>query len=249
MKYTDEMKSFLREFIPGHTTKEIAAAFYNAFGIKLTKSKIQNLKTKLGVKSGTIGGRFERGHVPANKGKSWEEQGISEDKRQRMLSTCYKPGNMPHNAKDKPIGYERVTKDGYVEVKIADRPTQKERNDNFRMKHHIIWEEENGKPVPPSTMIVFADGDKRNFDPGNLVAVPRNLWSVITRKRIPYYDRESLEQAMAIARLDRKIYERRLDPRICGCCGSSFKPRYANQRTCDICLESGRRSPRRKHAQ
>jgi len=33
---------------------------------------------------------------------------------------------------------------------------------------HIIWEETNGRPVPPATMVIQKDGNKNNFDPSNL---------------------------------------------------------------------------------
>ena len=72
MRYTDEMNSFLREFIPGHSEREIAKAFKERFGIELTRSQVKTLKTRLGVKSVTVGGRFERGHVRANNVRSWE---------------------------------------------------------------------------------------------------------------------------------------------------------------------------------
>lgn len=97
-------------------------------------------------------------------------------------------------------------KDGYVWVKVKDTPQAQvpgSFNDNFRLLHHVVWERANGRPVPPHTMIVFADRDKRNFDPGNLVAVPRDLWTFISLRSIKYYDAESLRTAMAVARLDR----------------------------------------------
>ena len=105
------------------------------------------------------------------------------------------------------------------------------------MKHHIVWEQANGEPVPPHAMIVFADHDRRNFDPGNLVAVPRGLWAAICHEGIPYHDRESLIVAMDIARLKGGVFEAQMRPRACRKCGQEFKPRYIRQRTCDRCLE------------
>lgn len=239
---------FMRSVIPGHTEQQIRDAFQERFGEVLTESQIGNAKRRLGVKSGTTGGRFEKGRVPANKGRTWEEQGISPEAQARSRSTCFKKGGMPHNAKDKPVGYERVSRDGYVEVKVAERPTRSDRNDNFRPKHHLVWEEANGRPVPPSTMIVFANGDKRDFDPANLVAVPRSLWAVISRDRIPYSDRETLEAAMGLARLKSGLHEAQTRERACGACGRTYKPRYERQRTCDACLAAGIRAPRARRS-
>lgn len=198
VRWTTEMDAFLKDFIPGHTEAEIADAFEERFGVRLNRWHVKNAKMRLGVKSGTVGGRFEKGRTPSNKGKTWDEQGISQKARKRMLSTCFKAGEEPANGRRIPLGTERVSKDGYVEVKVS-RFRKAKANDGWRMKHHLVWEKANGRPVPPSTMIVFADGDRSNFDPDNLVAVPRRLWAVIAHNRIPFADRETLELAMGIS--------------------------------------------------
>ena len=207
-EWTSAEVEWFVSFVPGHTEAEISAEHERLFGEPLTEGQIGNAKARYGVKSGTHGGRFEKGMVPPNKGKRQSEF-MSPEAIERTKATRFKKGNMPHNALDKPIGYERVnSKDGYVWVKVAERPSRQDCNDNFRPKHHLVWEEANG-PVPPSTMIVFADHDKRNFDPGNLVAVPRNLWCRISQLRMDYWDRESLELCMARARLHAAIGRKR----------------------------------------
>lgn len=240
VEWDAEKEDFLRGFVPGHTEDEIREAFLARFGIELTESQIGNAKTRLGVRSGTTGGRFEKGHVSHNKGRSWDEQGIPPEKRERMLSTCFKAGSEPVNGQRIPIGSERVGKDGYIQVKVRTRSPVPCANKCWRPKHHLVWEEANGQEVPPKTMIVFADGNKRNFDPGNLVAVPRRLWAVIARQKIAYADREGLETAMALAELKSRIRDRRCRERPCRRCGATFAPRHPNQRTCDACLEARR---------
>ena len=64
VKYTDEMREFLRQFIPNHSESEIIEAFDDKYGIRLNSAKVGNLKVKLGVRSGTKGGCFERGMTP-----------------------------------------------------------------------------------------------------------------------------------------------------------------------------------------
>lgn len=63
----------------------------------------------------------------------------------------------------KPLGYERITKSGYTWVKIAEP-------DVFKAKHRLIWEQHNGA-IPPGYKVIFADGDKTNFDISNLILV------------------------------------------------------------------------------
>ena len=235
--WTPDREAWLRGFTPGHTERETIEEFEHEFGIRLTRTQLKNGKAKLGLRSGTVGGRFEKGHVPANKGKKWDEF-MPPESQERCRGTQYKPGNVPHNALDKPVGYERMAKDGYIQVKVKDE-RQEKANDNFRFKHHVVWEEANGKPVPPGTMIVFADHDKLNFDPGNLVAVPRGIWATIQRCGLEYSDRETLEVAVNIAKLVSARRKVELRPRTCKCCGSEFKPRHSNQRRCDECIGAG----------
>lgn len=240
-RWTGGMDAYFREIAPGRSEAEIADLFELRFGIRLTPGRIGNAKTRLGVRSGTVGGRFEKGHEPANKGKTWDETGMPPEARERILATCFKPGHMPRNADGKPVGYERVGRDGYAEVKVAERPSSPDRNDNFRLRHRLVWEEANGRPVPPSSMIVFADRDKRNFDPGNLVCVPRAEWATICKLGLAYHDRESLEAAMLTARLVQRARRLERSERMRPTCGRAYVPEYGDQRRCRTCIDAGRR--------
>lgn len=208
--WTKEKEDWFRSFVPGHTEPEISAEHERIYGTPLTEGQIGNAKAKFGVKSGTHGGRFEKGHATHNKGKTWDEIGFSPELQAKIRETTFKKGEVRDIRPGwmKPIGYERVNVDGYVEVKVRDSRISgmqsKEPgkfNCNYRFKHHVVWEEANGKPVPPGTRIVFADHDKRNFDPDNLVAVPVSEWRTIQLQHIPYRDRESLKTAVLMAKL------------------------------------------------
>ena len=150
-KYTDEEHKFFREFIQGHTIKEIAAEFNKIFEEPIKESQVKcymgNHKISNGLK-----GYFKKGHVPYNKGKRVPTVG-------RMAETQFKKGNLPPNTK--PVGYERITRDGYTEVKIAMRPSPSSKGDNFKYKHVLIWEERNGT-VPAGHIVIFKDGNKQN---------------------------------------------------------------------------------------
>ena len=237
--WTDEKAAWFRSFVPGHSESEISAEHERLYGTPLSESQIGNAKASLGVKSGTKGGTFRKGHVPANKGKTWDEF-MSPEGQANSRKTQFKHGEI-HGPQGhvKPVGYERVSKDGYVEVKVADG-LQSRANCNYRPKHHVVWESVNG-PIPPHTMIVFADRDKRNFDPDNLVAVDRSIWSTISSKGLSYADRESLEACINVVKLKRAVYEKRLSPRTCRECGAEFQPTFANQSRYRPCID------RRKH--
>lgn len=208
--WTPEREAYFREIVPGHEESEIRALFAERFGITLTEAQIGNAKTKFGIRSGTVGGRFQKGQLSWNKGKPWDEW-MPEEGRAAVLANCFQKGNLPKRPDGwmKPVGYERVTKDGYIEVKVHDG-LQELPNRNYRPKHHVIWEEHNG-PIPPHTNIIFADGDKTNFDPENLVAVSRKDWAPIRHAGYPYADRETLETSVRIVQLSRAIREKEME--------------------------------------
>lgn len=198
--WTPERVEWLRGFVPGHTTDEISAEHERVFGTPLNKQQIGGACTRFGVKSGVNPSRFKKGQASPSKGKTWDELGLSQEARERALSTCFKKGILPMNAAAIPVGTERVNQDGVIEVKIAERKSHPRCNDNWRPKHRLVYEQLNG-PIPEGSAIVFADGDKRNFDPGNLVAVPKALMATINRYGLKFCDAQTLEVAMNVARL------------------------------------------------
>ena len=58
------------------------------------------------------------------------------------------------------MGYERVTVDGYREIKVAEP-------DVFVGKHRMLYEQHYG-PIPEGMNIVFIDGNKENITIENL---------------------------------------------------------------------------------
>lgn len=99
-----------------------------------------------GVRGGAT--RFAKGHVPANKGlrrPGWAPG--------RMAETQFRKGARSGVAVKlwKPIGAERISKDGYLERKVNDdMPLQR----RWKAVHRIVWEAEHG-PIPPGHAVVF----------------------------------------------------------------------------------------------
>lgn len=235
-----EYGEFLAEAVPGRTEDEIADAFEAEFGVRLTRSQVKNAKTRLGVTSGTHGGRFEKGHVPHNKGRTWDELGYGADQRDRMARGQFAPGRVPWTGDLYPVGSERVTRDGYVQVKVRERSPRPGSNRCWELKQRVVWERANGRALGPDEVVLFADGDRGNFDPGNLVAVTRRVNAVINRMRLDHCDRATLETAVAIAELTLKVGERQRGRRKCRECRAEFAPRFARQARCDACIRSMR---------
>lgn len=111
--------------------------------------------------------RFTKGHTPANKGLRRPGWGPG-----RMKSTQFRKGHGRSGvavALYKPIGTERVSKDGYRERKVNDAMPLQSR---WRAVHLILWEAANG-PVPKGFAVCFQNGDKTDIRLDNLVLVAR----------------------------------------------------------------------------
>lgn len=110
--------------------------------------------------------RFPKGHVPANKGL--RRPGFAPG---RMRETQFKRGVRQGVAVKlyKPIGAERMSKDGYLERKVNDDLPLQAR---WRAVHLILWEAANG-PIPPGHAIAFRNGDKADIRLENLECITR----------------------------------------------------------------------------
>lgn len=103
-----------------------------------------------------------------------------------------------------PIGSERVNGDGYIDIKVDDGKLQK----NWKGKHILIWEADNG-PVPPGHVVIFGDGNNRNFNPDNLILVSRKQLVRLNQMSLIQGDAELTKTGIAIADICNKIGERK----------------------------------------
>ncbi|WP_285259215.1 HNH endonuclease signature motif containing protein [Halopseudomonas bauzanensis] len=100
--------------------------------------------------------RFEPGLTPWNKGrKGWQAGG-------RSAETQFKKGEMAGRAQAlyKPVGHERITKDGILQRKVRDDGPLHRR---WKSVHSILWEEHHG-PIPSGHIVVFKDKGPRHTD-------------------------------------------------------------------------------------
>lgn len=148
--------------------------------------------------------RFQKGQAPPNKGlrrPGWH--------RGRMKETQFKKGALTGCAAKvvKPIGAERMSKDGYLERKINnDLPFQA----RWRGVHRIRWEEVNG-PQPKGYALKSKDGNKLNTDPSNWELVPRALLPRLNNQYGRNYDGAPVEvkpSIMAVAKLEHAMIEK-----------------------------------------
>lgn len=146
-----------------------------------------------------FGTRFQPGQAPANKGL--RRPGWSPG---RMRETQFRKGERTGIAVKlyKPIGTERVSKDGYLERKVNDDlPLQR----RWKFVHRIVWEEANG-PVPKGYCVAFKDGDKRNVSLDNLEL--RSLVENMRRNTIQNLPKELSHAYRLLGAIKRQINRR-----------------------------------------
>lgn len=169
-------------------------------------SSISNRRQKLRLQrtpeqQARIGtGQFKPGQAPWNTGKKgWQAGGRSKD-------TQFKPGR-PSNTW-RPVGAERVSKDGILLRKVADTGHKKT---DWKAVHVLEWEEHNG-PLPDGMIVVFKDKDRANFDPDNLEAVTRA--ENMRRNSISRYGEEYRRTALTLGWFRRKLTQLEQDHEI-----------------------------------
>lgn len=162
-----EEDAFLTRLYPLRRAVEIADV------LGRTLAAVENRRTKLGLRKGTNAGRFQPGQTSWNKGKHHTAGG-------RSAETRFKPGNRPHTWR--PIGANRVSKEGYLQRKVADTGCTRR---DYVPVHHLVWRM-HGRSVPAGHALAFRDGNKANPDINNLELVHRReLMARNTVHRLP----------------------------------------------------------------
>lgn len=138
-------------------------------------------------------GRFEKGHIPFNKGKKWSDY-MSEESQEELRKHLFKKGNKVHNSR--PIGSERFDKDYYVVVKVAEP-------NKWQLKHRYLYEQKYGK-IPKGYNLIFADGDKYNFDLDNLVLVSNAELLIMNKKGLYKKNKELTKTGSLVAKVINK---------------------------------------------
>jgi hypothetical protein len=137
--------------------------------------------------------------MPANKGlrrPGWAPG--------RMKETQFKKGERRGVAVRlyRPIGTERISKDGYLERKVNDDlPLQRW----WRAVHLLVWEAAHGR-VPKGHAIVFRNGDKRDIRLDNLQCISRR--ELMARNTVHNLPKPLAETIQLLGALNRQIRRR-----------------------------------------
>lgn len=184
--------------------------FCETFGREdVTAVNLHSLRKRKGWKTGRTG-CFEKGAVPVNKGKPCAPG--TGGRHPNARKTQFKRGQEPHNTKY--LGHERVNKDGYVEISVAETNPHTGYERRYVHKHVHLWTQKHG-PVPEGFALKSLDGDRSNADPSNWELVPRALLPRLNGRFGRDYDKapgELKPTIMAVAKLEHRVREKSRTP-------------------------------------
>ena len=185
--WSNEEKEYLAKITPGKHYKEIQELMKNKFNLEFTMNQIKGAIWRYKLNTGFTG-RFQKGDIPFNKGKSQKDY-MSAESIEKTKKTRFKKGQSPINWR--PVGSERITKDGYTEIKIAEPNV-------WELKHKVLWEREHGS-IPPKHVVIFADGNKENLDINNLMLISREKLLIMNTNELIKKDAELTKTGALIA--------------------------------------------------
>lgn len=180
------MKQFILDNYKGRYNQELADLFNQKFNTNITSRTIKSYKANNKLNSG-LTGKFRKGQTPHNKGKK-----MPKEVYEKVKHTMFAKGNVPPN--HRPVGSERISKDGYIEVKVAEP-------NKWRLKQRVVYEEAKEK-IPEGCPMIFLDGNKRNFDIDNLRCITRSELLYLNCNGLNNSN-EITETGILMARLDR----------------------------------------------
>lgn len=186
--WTDEQEQYLVAHYATTSNAELAAALgkKNADRV-MAKASLLGLKksSEFLSEQSKNGGQFKKGMTPHNKGKK-----LSDSTKAKLAKTMFKSGNRPHNTLK--VGAETQDKYGYVMVKVAEPNV-------WQYKHHIAYSE----PVPTGHKVIFLDGNKYNFERGNLQLVSNA--ELMNRNTMHRYPPELVRLLKTLNKLKKRV--------------------------------------------
>lgn len=208
-KYNDEIIDYVKANHKGKSTIELSDEINKVFNMNTTPDNIQNLKSRIRRNEGFVfaparnDGCIKKGNIPMNKGKKWDEY-LTKEQQERARKTTFKKGHKSANAVE--IGEEHMRysgskpdDDGYLFVKVCDGKGNK----NWIPKQRVIYEQHHG-PIPADHKVIFADGNRFNFDIDNLILVSNAEEFIMNQKGLRHDDKDLTKTGSLIAKVINK---------------------------------------------
>lgn len=183
-KWTETEIDFLRQVYPEKGRMETMRLFNEHFGLNVTKDAIKQQVQRYQIKAPT-NGCFIKGREPHNKGVPMSAEQYAKCKR-----TMFKKGSVPPNKKE--LGSERITVDGYIEVKIAEP-------NKWELLQVLVIQGMIGRRLKKGVeMVRFLDGNTLNCDPANLMLTTRTVNARLNQRKIKPSSVETMKAAIQV---------------------------------------------------
>lgn len=170
--FNQEQIEFIKKNVDGNRNKELAQLINDRFSLSITSTQICQWKQTHGVKSKTSLYGWRKGKTGGQDFKI--------------------PSEPSHS---KPVGSERVTKRGVVQIKVA--------RGKWIDKHRYLYEQANGS-IPDNHIIIFMNGDKSDIRLENLKCISRRELSYMNKQKYEIYDSDSKESAILLSKIGLK---------------------------------------------
>lgn len=195
-RWTEQEIEFVRKIYPYNSNKKIIEMLKEKFGFETTSRKLLNTKTKYKMPDKVIpnSGRLQKGVVPWNKGKK-----MSNETKKKLKNTFFRKGQTINN---RPIGSTRLGNDGYLVIKI-------EEPNKWQLYQRYVYEKAHGVKLAKNEAVIFADGDKTNFDIDNLIKVSKANLCYLNSNNLIFDDPELTKVGVTVSKVAEKINERK----------------------------------------
>lgn len=201
-KWTPEMDAQLSELFPVNRSKDVAIIMGITTTAVVNRAHQKGLKKESAyillrwaenieaLKKSGKAYKFEKGHKPVQTGTR-----LSEETKRKISASLMNRNHQRHN--ELTLGSERVDIHGYTRVKVEGQRL-------LAYKHRYLWEQAHG-PIPAGHAVIFADGNRSNFDLSNLVCVSKGELAI--KNNFKKYGPEIAESILLLSQIKRKLKE------------------------------------------
>jgi hypothetical protein len=185
--FTHSQVEFIKAKYLLHKPKRVAELLNKTCNGSFTEAQIKSFVHNHGINCGRSG-HFEKGIVPWNTGT----KGVM-----KVNKTSFKKGDIPLN--HRPVGSERITKDGYRSIKIAEP-------NKWELLQRYNWALIHGNENMPENLR-FKDGNRLNCEPDNLEPVTNSEHMRLTHLGYNTMPDEVKPVILNIVKMEDKIYK------------------------------------------
>lgn len=198
--FTYEQEKFIKENVKGTLNADLTDLVNETFGTSYTVSQVRNLKNRRRWSSG-LTTHFKKGHKPFNKGLKQTDY-MTAEQIDKTKATRFKKNSVPPNWKE--IGSTRISKDGYLEIKVSDLKG----NNNYKPYHRLIYEKYHNIKIKEGEAVVFLDQNKMNFSIDNLKLVKQRELGKFNKEYAKVKHPELNEQILNLIKFELMIADK-----------------------------------------